>query len=384
MGVMVRQKTKGRGQPWWVFISHNGKRTSRKIGDRQAAEKVASEIRAKLQLGKFGFEEKKPVPIFQEYAGKFLERYSQPEQHKESTQESYESVLRLHLYPTLKNKPLDQITKEDVKDLISLKLDSGLSKSTVKLTKAYLSSILSEAVDDDIISMNPARSLGKKFMKVFNGKDPAKDINPLTPIELKTLLDTVETHYTEHYPLFLLLARTGMRIGEALALQWGDVDFAGRFITVSKSLVRGRISTPKSGKARRVDVSLQLLDALKHHKLASKKKGLSLGLGDAPKYVFTDMMGGPIDKDNWRRRIFNKALEKAGLRKIRIHDMRHTYATLRISKGDNISDVSKQLGHYSVKLTLDVYYHWMPGGNKRKVDALDDFFEGQKKVIDGV
>ena len=65
-------------------------------------------------------------------------------------------------------------------------------------------------------------------------------------------------------------------------------------------------------------------------------------------------------------------LKKAGLREIRIHDMRHTYSTLRISKGDNIADVSNQLGHHSVKLTLDTYTHVIPGGKKSEVDGLDD------------
>jgi integrase len=65
-------------------------------------------------------------------------------------------------------------------------------------------------------------------------------------------------------------------------------------------------------------------------------------------------------------------MEKAELRRIRIHDCRHTYATLRVSKGDNITDVSNQLGHYSVKLTLDVYNHWILGGKKSEVDALDN------------
>ena len=64
MGVKVRQKVKGKGQPWWVFVSHNGQRTSRKVGSKKAAQDVASKIEAKLQLGEFGFEEKKPVPTF--------------------------------------------------------------------------------------------------------------------------------------------------------------------------------------------------------------------------------------------------------------------------------------------------------------------------------
>jgi integrase len=78
-----------------------------------------------------------------------------------------------------------------------------------------------------------------------------------------------------------------------------------------------------------------------------------------------------IDTHNWRKRIFKKALEKAELRAIRIHDLRHTYATLRINAGHNINDVSGQLGHSSLKMTLDTYTHWMPGKQKSEVDELD-------------
>jgi integrase len=94
--------------------------------------------------------------------------------------------------------------------------------------------------------------------------------------------------------------------------------------------------------------------------------------GDHPQFVFINNNKQIIDKDNWRRRVFYKAIEKAEVRRIRIHDLRHTYATLRISKGDNVADVSNQLGHHSVKFTMDVYYHWFPGKKKSEVDGLDD------------
>ena len=97
---------------------------------------------------------------------------------------------------------------------------------------------------------------------------------------------------------------------------------------------------------------------------------MSCGAGETSDWVFTDKEDRLIDIQRWRR-LFSKALEKGNLRKVRIHDLRHTYATLRISKGDNITDVSKQLGHHSVKLTLDVNTHWTPGGKKSEVDALD-------------
>ena len=94
-----------------------------------------------------------------------------------------------------------------------------------------------------------------------------------------------------------------------------------------------------------------------------------------PEWVFVTMNGEPYH-ESYVRRVFYRALKKANLRKIRVHDLRHTYATLRISKGDNIADVSKQLGHYSVKFTMDVYYHWVPGGSKAEVDGLDGLGSG--------
>ena len=190
--------------------------------------------------------------------------------------------------------------------------------------------------------------------------------------ECKLLMDTVEAHFPEHHALFLLLLRTGMRVGEALALQPGDIDFNGRFITVQRGLSRRRIETPKSGKSRRVDMTPQLADALRMQMAENNKKGMKLGLGGSPEYLFTNEKGGFIDLNNWRRRVFNKALKEVELRKIRVHDLRHSYATIRISRGDSILDVSNQLGHHSVKLTLDTYSHWLPGKNKAEVDALDD------------
>lgn len=172
--------------------------------------------------------------------------------------------------------------------------------------------------------LNPALQLGK--ITNANGK---KTIDPLIADELKHFLATIKKHYPSYYVLFLLLARTGMRIGEALALRWGDIDFNGRFIQVSRSIVRGEISTPKSGKSGRVDMSLQLTSALKGHELENKKKGMKLGLGCLPENVFTNDKGRAIDTNNLRKRVFEKALTKAKMRTVRMHDLRH-YADSRI------------------------------------------------------
>ena len=117
-------------------------------------------------------------------------------------------------------------------------------------------------------------------------------------------------------------------------------------------------------------MSSQLAETLKQLKGSFKLK--VVGNKPEPEFIFKNSIGGMIDTNNWRKRIFKSAIEKAKIRRIRIHDIRHTYATLRISKGDNIADVSRQLGHHSVKLTLDIYYHWMPGEKKAEVDELDN------------
>ena len=190
MGVKVRQKVKGKGNPWWVFISHNGKRTSRKIGDRRAAETVASKIRAKLKLGEFDLDEKKktPIPLFKDFAKGFMETYSAMN-HKESTQESYQQVLDRHILPYFGEMPLNEITRKDIKGFIvekqtqeisrgngATKKKKRLSAGSVRILKAYLSAILSEAVDDEIIKFNPAAKTGK----LIKSKDGKKEIFPFT------------------------------------------------------------------------------------------------------------------------------------------------------------------------------------------------------------
>jgi integrase len=392
MGVTVRQKTKGKGKSWWVFISHDGKRTSRKVGDKQAAEKVASEIRAKLQLGKFDIDTRKTFPTFGECADSWI-KTTVPATCKESTTSDYQMILAKHILPVFGTLHVNHITEGKIKDFLFSKVNAGYAASTITHLKNVISGVLAKAIDDKAISENATLHLGKQFMKKItdaiearkasNGDEGKGELDPLSAEELCLLLDTVAVHFREYYCLLLLLARTGMRIGEALGLQWGDIDFNSRFINLQRSLSRGQITTLKGKRGRRVDMSLQLAETLEDHLRKSKEKGLRLGLGDNPEYVFTDNVGGFINLNNWRKRIFWKALKKAGLRKIRIHDLRHSYATLRISKGDNIADVSNQLGHFSETFTMKIYYHWMPGKKKSEVDELDDQeFKDRKEATD--
>jgi len=179
-------------------------------------------------------------------------------------------------------------------------------------------------------------------------------------------------HYSKHYPLALLLARTGMRIGDATALKWGDIDLEGRLITVRRAISRDRVKTPKSGKSRMLDMAQQLKTTLLKYGHMCRINSLKGKYSELPEWLFLNNSLGPSDGNNWRKRVFDKALNKAGLRKIRVHGLRHTYASLLIKNGEFLAYVRDQLGHHSIKITVDIYGHLAPEGNKEAVDRLDD------------
>ena len=284
MGVKVRQKTKGKGNPWWIFIAHQGKRTSRKVGDKRAAEAVASEIRAQLKLNLFSFEKRRSVPTFELYAKGFLETYSAMN-HKPSTHISYAAAIEKYFNPYFGDMPIDEIKRRHVKEFLAEKQtvrpvdENGNEKelpkpATVRNMKAYLSCIFSQAVDDELIESNPASGTGKLIKKA----DRTKSVDPFTWDEKNLFESAIKTHFPRYYPLFLTALRTGMRLGELIGLKPGDIDFNGNFIEVRRSYVKGTVGTPKSGKIRRVDMSAELRNVLEQHLTNRKREKVSKGL----------------------------------------------------------------------------------------------------------
>jgi integrase len=342
-----------------VLIVHNGKRTSRKAGDKAAAEAAASKIRAKLQGGEFNFEEEKPTPTIKELADSWI-NITGPATCKESTVDNHTRLLKNHILPVFSDMKITDITRAKIKNFLDGKINNGCAKSTVNNLRAVISDVLNEAADAEVIPANPSHRLGRIGKK----EDDNGKIDPLTQSELKKLLDTVQTdkELSSHYPLFLLLARTGVWVGEAIALKWDDLDFNGRFINIERTYSKGRLVSPKNGKSRKVDMSWQLKDAL----LRLKESKVVVSMDRDSNWIFTNGEGNLIDTDNWRRRVFNKAIKEAGVKRIRIHDLRHTYATIRLPKGDNVVDVVNQLGDY-VGVVLKVYSHWMPGKKRVKL-----------------
>jgi integrase len=329
---------------------------------------VRKKIEARLTLGDVGLlDDVAKPPTFSEYAETWI-NITIPATCKHATESDYRTILNKHVLPVFADTPVPDITRFEVKKFLAEKSRAGLAPSTVGHMKSAIAGVLSLAVDDNVLQGNPAHRLGK----VIRPKQVHEEIDPLTRDELGLLLSVCKEHFPAHYPMALTLARTGIRLGEVITLQWGDIDFHGRFINVRRNLSRGKIQTPKNGKSRKIDMSQQLTATLKELRHARKLEAIKKGWGGVPEFVFVNESGYLLDKNNWRKRVFYRVLEKAGLRQIRVHDLRHTFASLLIQAGESLAYVRDQLGHHSIKVTVDIYGHLAPGGNKAAVDRLDD------------
>jgi len=165
-----------------------------------------------------------------------------------------------------------------------------------------------------------------------------------------------------HYPLFLLLARSGMRLGEALALRWDDVHLAETEVRVACALSAGRIEKPKSGHGRTVDMSEQLGRTLLRLQVQRKTEALKRGWRQPPEWVFCTEDGTLVDESRVRK-VMRKTLKAAKLPlHFSPHCLRHTFASLLLQQGESPAYVQRQLGHASIQLTVDTYGKWLPIG----------------------
>ena len=384
MGIKIRKK----GAKWYLFIDYQGKRKAKCVGTRAAAEQVKRMLEAKLALGDFSFLKSEKPASFADYAEGWVKQYVDL---KPSTAARYKGLLKLHILPFLGSKAIDAITRDDVKQFFSAlalkqvqpksknpeKIDPNrktLAANSLQNALICLRVIFQSALEDGLIPQNPASKVGR-----FLRKDTEKfEAVFLTRKELERFLDSIRTLTPEYYPLFLTFARTGLRLGEALALRWGDIQFAqdeadaNRYMSIRRNYTAGRLVTPKSNKSRRVDMSRQLravLLEIREQRLLEAMLKDEFSISEEP--VFPSPSGKMLDASNLRKRVLLPAIQHAGLRRFRIHDLRHTFASLLIQDGTSLAYVKEQLGHSSIAITVDLYGHLVPSANIAFVDRLD-------------
>src|SRR5215213_1377877 len=267
----------------------------------------------------------------------------------------HEEVVRLHLKPSLGNTKLDRISALQVQSLYRSKLDSGLSPRTVQIIHATLHKALKQAVRWSLVPRNVADSVDPP-------KAPKKEIKPLDEDRVKRLLKAVQGDKLE--ALYVLAITTGMRVGELLGIRWEDVDLEGGTLQVKRTVFNGHIEAPKTLKGKRsIKLTQSSIDALQRHKK----------LGE---WVFCTGVGTSISVHNLHNRSWKPLLKRTGLPlDTRFHDLRHTCATLLLTKGVHPKIVQELLGHSSISITLDTYSHVLPNMQEQAVRAMEYIFK---------
>jgi integrase len=303
--------------------------------------------------------------------GKYMDRWLKDVKDpvRQSTHERYGYAINPHITPALGRIKLKDLTPAQVRWFYRDRLDSGLAPATVHKLHVVLHKALKAAVSDGLIHRSPAASL--KLPRIIR-----EEINPLNQKEARRLLEAAGGDRLE--ALYILALNTGMRQGELLALKWEDVDLERNVLRVRRTLSRTDnayvVGEPKTKKSRRtIRLTAGAATALEVH-LSRQLEGMERmgSLYQPGGLVFATTTGTIINPSNLRNRLFKPLLKHAKLRPIRFHDLRHTCATLLLSKDVNPKVVSEMLGHSSVSITLDIYSHLLPDMQEKAARALED------------
>jgi len=372
MGVSVREKKKGSGI-YWIFIRHKGIRKSQLVGPKDKAEKIADIIRGELAKDKLGILEKKQGEVsalkFRVIANQWLELVVKSE-CRETTYNRYRSMLRMYVNPVFGKHPINEIARSQVKKLLRSMVRKGLSRSSVETAKNCISGVSEFAIDEEILAVdsNPARGAMKNVGVAK--KSDRKPISIFTADEVCLILNTVKKIRPDYYHLFLCAFRTGMRLGEILALKWEKVNWKDGYIIVDSSWRNSVLTDTKTGKSRHVDMSNQLALELQELLLQRKNEAIRKGSSEPVSIIFHDRKGYYLSQNSVRN-IWRRVLKKAGIDYRKFHSARHTFASLMLASGIPVSYVKEMMGHSSIQMTVDIYGHLLPDRDKSAVNILD-------------
>jgi integrase len=336
-----------------------------------------------------------------QYVEHFLK--SNDDDLEKKTLRTYVSLLRQHVLPfrtegrMLGSIRLCDIRRRHLKALIIDKRRKGYAPDTIRLTRAAISTVLTDAVDDELIPANPAlRLLAKargKEQRIRNASLEER-VRAMDGETLEQFLAAARAFGNEDTGrgkgkgwrknvraplfsgLFVSLAKTGMRPSEALALTPFDVKFGRMLIRVSKAVSERKVRNhTKSGAARNVEMSPELVDELRNH-MAIVRHYFEEKDMPVPTLLFPSTTGSVLDVDN-ARGLFNEICASAGIRGFTLYDLRHTYASLLLMRGARPQYVQQQLGHETLSTTLRYYAHWIPREVKESYARLIDARAGE-------
>ena len=304
--------------------------------------------------------------------GEYLDRWlvdSVRDTVRPTTYERYEQIVRTHIRPVLGSVKLKNITPAHARGLYREKLEAGLSPRTVQYIHVTLHKALKQAVQDGLIPRNAADAVKAPQVR-------REEMHPLSVEQTRALLEAARQDRLE--ALYVLAVHTGLRQGELLGLKWEDADFEAGTLQVRRSLATAKggpvLAAPKTrGSRRTVKLTRGAVEALRGHlqrQLEEIDRAGSLWRENG--LVFASETGEPLDRRYLTSRRFKALLRRAGLPDIRFHDLRHTCATLLLSKNVNPKIVSEMLGHASIAITLDTYSHVLPNMRDQAAAAMEN------------
>ncbi|MDQ3784417.1 MAG: site-specific integrase [Actinomycetota bacterium] len=358
-----------RGKSWSVVVElppdpETGKRRQRwhsGYRTRKEAERARVELLSIVDSGTYVDHNRETLAQFIADWLPAIERTIRP-----ATLHSYERNLRLHVTPYIGALPLPKIDAGVLNGLYARLLkdgrrdrQGGLSPRTVRYVHTILHRALKDGTKWGRIARNPADAANAPRAAA----NAAPEMTTWTAGELRIFLE--QNAEDRLYAAWLLLATTGMRRGEALGLRWADLDFeTGRaairqtVVMVGKEVIFG---TPKTAKGRRViALDTATVAGLRAHRARQLEERLLIGAGwQDLGLAFSKVTGEPLHPDRFSRE-FDRRVKRSGLPRIRLHDLRHTWATLALQAGVHPKVVQERLGHSAVGITLDVYSHAIP------------------------
>lgn len=308
---------------------------------------------------------KGPPPTLAAYYPRWLKRLET--KLRGTTIQRYRYILESHCRP-LMEKPLDEISRGVLKEWVAGLHGEGYSRKSMSLQVAVMRALLGEALEDEYITSNPAMGLIKALRLPQHHDSEAEPPRAMTAEELALTLEAAKKLFPKDgYPCLLLMSHTGLRIGEALGLKWSDIDWEARTLRVERQiLVTGFEAPPKSARGRRVvDVPSSVLPVLRSHRTRQREWGMAKGRDPGPYVVFPHFVLGQSSSEGARSRIvrwLDISVKEAGItRHYHPHCLRHTFATLHVDEAlrlqaeTRIKWLCDQLGHATIKETLDTY-----------------------------
>lgn len=357
MGVKVRWNDKA-GQ-FYLYVNHQGRRkayatslTTETAANARKAEKLAQEKRDDLTRLKLNLPAATSTPTLAVFAETWLTTIEA--RCKTTTINIYRREFKKHINPRLGTRPVDTLTKLDCQALIQYWRRTGLRTATLRVILGALCAALTDA--GDYLPRNPALGLTGECKQPDEIEFKAETY---TPEEVDRLFAVSRTMGPAVHTLTLIGLRAGPRFGELAELRWKDFDFDNHRIAIERARnQQGKVTGPKHG-SRYVDMNAEIATYLRSLPTPADRDALVCCNSD-----------GKFYKQGKATRVLRNARTLAGLKHIRLHDMRHTFASQLLAAGVPIHYVSKQLGHATIDITVDLYGHLVPGANREWMDRL--------------